>query len=333
MDGRCTLTQPADEIGRVFPVSAKTQSCANECLETLEVEAAAAVVESCDAVRPQGPAAACVGKGSATAEQKAKCAAAAINPELWCAGEPTVAETDAEKNICWDASKDAADTYSHCTYLEQLSCGLNRVTPDGVLTGAALTAARDEGSTCDAGFAFEGVSGECRHVLPSPAVAPVAAACEHRGVIEGVLTAGVCKSEQDLRNHGFGCDASAKISGATDESPCKHSLALSSYLWRNGYMEAGDTCTQLMTGGTCTASTCAPGTSPCSFSTMLTPVIEIAEILPRDPVSAVCHSGGDASPLPACKVATTCTDVVPAAPAFCAKPAPEDEGSYCAPRG
>jgi hypothetical protein len=174
------LTQPADEIGRVYPVNAKTQSCPTSCRETLEVEAAAAVVESCDAVRPQGPAAACIGKGSATAEQKAKCAAAAINPDLWGAGEPTVAETDAEKNICWDASKDAMDaTYSHCIYLEQLSCGLNRVTPDAAwATDAQKAFNLADGFTCDAGLAFDWMAGECEHVLPKPAIVGADAKCE-----------------------------------------------------------------------------------------------------------------------------------------------------------
>ena len=42
MNGWCMLTQPAGEIGRVYPVNAKTQSCPTSCRETLEVEAAAA---------------------------------------------------------------------------------------------------------------------------------------------------------------------------------------------------------------------------------------------------------------------------------------------------
>ena len=88
-------------------------------------------------------------------------------------------------------------------------------------------------------------------------------------------------------------------------------------------------------------ATCAPGAPPpppsCEFAKMLTPVIEIAEILPQDAVSAECKAGGDASAADmaaASKVATECTAIwgTPR-PQGCAKPAPEDEGSYCAPRG
>merc|ERR1719345_686110 len=51
---------------------------------------------------------------------------------------PTAVETDAEKKICNDASVDAADaTISHCIYLEQMSCGLNRVTEDATGDTAA----------------------------------------------------------------------------------------------------------------------------------------------------------------------------------------------------
>jgi hypothetical protein len=69
----------------------------------------------------------------------------------------------------------------------------------------------------------------------------------------------------------------------------------------------------------------------CYFSEMLTPVIDIAEILPAVAKTAECKAGGDASTLPTGKVATTCTAIVNEAPAACAKPAPVDAGSYCTP--
>ena len=46
MDGHCTLTQPADEIGRVLPVKAKTQSCPVSCFEELKVDAVDEVHEA-----------------------------------------------------------------------------------------------------------------------------------------------------------------------------------------------------------------------------------------------------------------------------------------------
>jgi hypothetical protein len=83
MDGHCTLTQPADEIGRVLPVKAKTQSCPVSCFEELKVDTVDEVHEACTVKRPQGKAAKCVGTGSATDAQKALCAAAAITPNFW----------------------------------------------------------------------------------------------------------------------------------------------------------------------------------------------------------------------------------------------------------
>ena len=103
---------------------------------------------------------------------------------LFSAAAPTTAETDAEKLICTDAGKDATDaTISHCIYLEQLSCGLNRVTEDAAAATDAQKALNlADGFTCDAGLAMTGAGGECEHVLPAPAIDPVAAACEMKGV-------------------------------------------------------------------------------------------------------------------------------------------------------
>jgi hypothetical protein len=52
MAGHCTLLQPADEIGRVYAVPAKTTSCKTACHETLEVIAVNKVEEACNVERP-----------------------------------------------------------------------------------------------------------------------------------------------------------------------------------------------------------------------------------------------------------------------------------------
>jgi hypothetical protein len=67
---------------------------------------------------------------------------------------------------------------SHCVYLPQLFCWLNRVTADGILTGMALMDVRAEGCTCDAGLGFAYAGGYCEYVLPKPAILGTDAKCE-----------------------------------------------------------------------------------------------------------------------------------------------------------
>merc|ERR1719162_1501431 len=97
---------------------------------------------------------------------------------------PTTAEKDAEKKLCNDASVDAADaTISHCIYLEQLSCGLNRVTEDATGDTAAKKVLNlADGFKCDAGLAMAGADGECEHVLQKDAISMVPKDCKMQGV-------------------------------------------------------------------------------------------------------------------------------------------------------
>jgi hypothetical protein len=378
MAGHCTLSQPADEIGRVYAVPAKTASCKTACHETLEVIAVNKVEEACNVKRPQGRTATCVGTTSATAEQKAKCAAAAIDANFWAAacaksavapstatlagtcqltaggagcqpvntpatcavaggtctctlsadetqcnmvlgtGEtgtdttctysqfgadggakhaalecvytskgdgvpptgddgvllgnlfsavaPTTAETDAQKLICTDASKDTADTtISHCIYLEQLSCGLNRKTEDAAGADATAKAANlAKGFTCDGGLAMKGVDGECDHVLPAPAVVYKPTACEMKGV------AGAPKYPTGKADAMVSADKCLDAATCVTKGTFADNCSAVEKLFGDGILGTPDTCTVATGTGMCTVNAAKNGCDKVDRTTGIT---------------------------------------------------------------